>query len=131
MKLWIARDRSIIPEDMEHFIERHPEKEIEYARQFKHDMHHHYDALMSYASAGETESHRISVGSDRIIIRLETERIKFRLERKIQFTVMMKLNRRRIQRMAHGTACFALHPGDGETVRIHFAVMFAHIKQRN
>lgn len=31
------------------------EKEIEYARQFKHDMHHHYDALMSYASAGETE----------------------------------------------------------------------------
>ena len=32
MKLWIARDRSIIPEDMEHFIERHPEKEIEYAK---------------------------------------------------------------------------------------------------
>ena len=32
MKLWIARDNSIIPDDMEHFIERHPEKEIEYAK---------------------------------------------------------------------------------------------------
>ena len=32
MKLWIARDNAIIPEDMEHFIERHPEKEIEYAK---------------------------------------------------------------------------------------------------
>lgn len=32
MKLWIARDSSIIPENMEHFIERHPEKEIEYAK---------------------------------------------------------------------------------------------------
>ena len=32
MKLWIARDRAIIPDDMEHFIERHPEKEIEFAK---------------------------------------------------------------------------------------------------
>ena len=32
MKLWIARDNAIIPDDMEHFIERHPEKEIEYAK---------------------------------------------------------------------------------------------------
>ena len=32
MKLWIGRDSSIIPDDMEHFIERHPEKEIEYAK---------------------------------------------------------------------------------------------------
>ena len=31
MKLWIARDNSVVPEDMKHFIERHPEKEIEYA----------------------------------------------------------------------------------------------------
>ena len=32
MKLWIARDSAIIPDDMEHFIERHPEKEIDYAK---------------------------------------------------------------------------------------------------
>ena len=32
MKLWIARDNAIIPDDMEHFIERYPEKEIEYAK---------------------------------------------------------------------------------------------------
>ena len=32
MKLWIARDRAIIPDDMEHYIERHPEKEIEFAK---------------------------------------------------------------------------------------------------
>lgn len=32
MKLWIARDRAIIPDDMEHFIERHPEDEIRFAR---------------------------------------------------------------------------------------------------
>ena len=31
MELWIARDNAIIPDDMEHCIERHPEKEIEYA----------------------------------------------------------------------------------------------------
>lgn len=28
MKLWIGRDNLIIPEDMEHYIERHPEDEI-------------------------------------------------------------------------------------------------------
>ena len=32
MKLWIARNRAIIPDGMEHFIERHPEKEIDYAK---------------------------------------------------------------------------------------------------
>ena len=32
MKLWIARDYSIIPDDMEHYIERHPEDEIKYAK---------------------------------------------------------------------------------------------------
>ena len=32
MKLWIARDRAIVPDDMEHYIERHPEKEIDYAK---------------------------------------------------------------------------------------------------
>ena len=32
MKLWIARDNAIIPEDMEHYIERHPEDEIRYAK---------------------------------------------------------------------------------------------------
>lgn len=32
MKLWIARDRAIIPDDMEHYVERHPEKEIDYAK---------------------------------------------------------------------------------------------------
>lgn len=32
MKLWIARDEAVVPEDMEHFIERHPEKEIEFAK---------------------------------------------------------------------------------------------------
>lgn len=38
MKLWIARDNAIIPDDMEHFIERHPEKEIDYAK-----LHMFYD----------------------------------------------------------------------------------------
>ena len=32
MKLWIARDNAQIPEDMEHYIERHPEDEIRYAK---------------------------------------------------------------------------------------------------
>lgn len=32
MKLWIARDRAIVPDDMEHYIERHPEKAIDYAK---------------------------------------------------------------------------------------------------
>ena len=32
MKLWIGRDNAIIPEDMEHYIERHPEDEIRYAK---------------------------------------------------------------------------------------------------
>ena len=32
MKLWIARDRAIVPDDMEHYVERHPEKEIEFAK---------------------------------------------------------------------------------------------------
>ena len=32
MKLWIARDEAVVPEDMEHFIERHPEKEVEFAK---------------------------------------------------------------------------------------------------
>ena len=32
MKLWIARDNSMVPEDMEHYIERHPEDEIKYAK---------------------------------------------------------------------------------------------------
>lgn len=32
MKLWIGRDSSNIPEDMEHYIERHPEDEIRYAK---------------------------------------------------------------------------------------------------
>lgn len=30
--IWIARDEAIIPDDMEHFIERHPEKRYEYAK---------------------------------------------------------------------------------------------------
>lgn len=32
MELWIGRDNPIIPEDMEHYIERHPEDEIRYAK---------------------------------------------------------------------------------------------------
>ena len=32
MKLWIARDNPIIPEDMEHYIEKHPENEIQYTK---------------------------------------------------------------------------------------------------
>ena len=32
MKLWIGRDNAIVPEDMEHYIERHPEDEIRYAK---------------------------------------------------------------------------------------------------
>lgn len=32
LKLWIARDKAVIPEDMEHYIERHPEDEIRYAK---------------------------------------------------------------------------------------------------
>ena len=32
MKLWIGRDNPIIPEDMEHYIERHPEDEIQYTK---------------------------------------------------------------------------------------------------
>ena len=32
MKIWIARDNAIVPEDMEHYIERHPEDEIRYAK---------------------------------------------------------------------------------------------------
>ena len=32
MELWIGRDNPIIPEDMEHYIERHPEDEIRFAR---------------------------------------------------------------------------------------------------
>ena len=31
MKIWIARDSAKIPDDMTHYIERHPEKIIEYA----------------------------------------------------------------------------------------------------
>lgn len=38
MVLWIARDRANIPEDMEHYIERHPEDEIRYAK-----LHMFYD----------------------------------------------------------------------------------------
>ena len=41
MKLWIARDYSIIPDDMEHYIERHPEDEIKYAK-----LHIFYDTPM-------------------------------------------------------------------------------------
>lgn len=32
MKLWIGRDNPIIPEDMEHYIERHTEDKIRYAK---------------------------------------------------------------------------------------------------
>lgn len=32
MKLWIARDMAVVPEDMEHYIERHPEDKIKYAK---------------------------------------------------------------------------------------------------
>lgn len=32
MKLWLARDMAVVPEDMEHYIERHPEDEIRYAK---------------------------------------------------------------------------------------------------
>ena len=32
MKIWIARDNAIVPEDMEHYIEKHPEEEIRYAK---------------------------------------------------------------------------------------------------
>ena len=32
MKLWIGRDNPIIPEDMEHYIEGHPEDEIRYIK---------------------------------------------------------------------------------------------------
>lgn len=32
MKIWIARDNAIVPEDMEHYIERHPEDEIRYSK---------------------------------------------------------------------------------------------------
>lgn len=32
MKIWIGRDESIIPEDMVHYIERHPEDEIRFAK---------------------------------------------------------------------------------------------------
>ena len=32
MKLWIGRDNPIIPEDMEHYIERHHEDEIRYTK---------------------------------------------------------------------------------------------------
>lgn len=32
MKLWIARDNAIIPDDIEHYIERHPEDEIRFAK---------------------------------------------------------------------------------------------------
>ena len=32
MKLWIARDYSVIPDDMKHFIERHHKKEIEFTK---------------------------------------------------------------------------------------------------
>ena len=32
MKLWIGRDNPIIPEDMEHYIERHPKDKIRYAK---------------------------------------------------------------------------------------------------
>lgn len=31
MKIWIARDSAKIPDDMTHYIERHPENIIEYA----------------------------------------------------------------------------------------------------
>lgn len=32
MKFWIGRDNPIIPEDMEHYIERHLEDEIRYTK---------------------------------------------------------------------------------------------------
>lgn len=32
MKIWIARDNSIIPDDKVHYIERHPEDEIYYTK---------------------------------------------------------------------------------------------------
>ena len=32
MKLWAARDYLVILNDNEHYIERHPEKEIEFAK---------------------------------------------------------------------------------------------------
>lgn len=32
LKLWIARDKAVIPVDMQHYIERHPEGEIKYAK---------------------------------------------------------------------------------------------------
>lgn len=32
MELWIARDGSIIPEDMVHFIEQHPKTKINYTK---------------------------------------------------------------------------------------------------
>jgi hypothetical protein len=38
LKLWIARDGANVPEDMEHYIERHPEDEIRYA-----NLHIFYD----------------------------------------------------------------------------------------
>ena len=31
LKLWIARDEAVIPEDMQHYIERHPEDPIRLA----------------------------------------------------------------------------------------------------
>ncbi len=30
--IWIARTKPEVPEDMEHFVERHPEKEKEYTK---------------------------------------------------------------------------------------------------
>lgn len=32
LSLWIARDDSVIPDDMEHYIEMHPEEEIRFAK---------------------------------------------------------------------------------------------------
>lgn len=32
MKIWIARDNAIVSEDIEHYIEQHPEEEIRYAK---------------------------------------------------------------------------------------------------
>ena len=32
MKIWIARDEAVVPEDMGHYIERHPEEKIRYSK---------------------------------------------------------------------------------------------------
>ena len=50
--IYVARDNAVVPEDMVHYIERHPEKEIEFAK-----LHIFYDTPIWNSNGMSCQGH--------------------------------------------------------------------------